>query len=228
MPQQPMTVNPVYYESEDGSEQLADFQIQHAHQGGQVAHEVYYDDQGNANYYIEEEESFSEETTSDSDDYVNVIAEAYPDLQDALSWATTNLDPDQAAMFNQAVDSGDPDSYMPLLEALIEDYRESNGLDEEEYETEETEDEADDVTEEELGQVFTEMSESEPQGQAFAMPYLQAAIESQGSNPLYSDWCRLTAQFHNGEIEYEQAWEEMTNKYSLPQLKQMYFYINQQ
>ena len=227
MPQQPMTVNPVYYESEDGQEQLADFEIQHAHRGGEVEQQIVYDDYGNAHYYVEEEESFSEETTSDSDDYVNVIAEAYPDLQDALSCAAATLDPEQSQQFNAAVDSGDPDSYMPLLEALIDDYRESNGLDEEEYETEETEDE-DEVTEQELGEVFTQMSEAQALGQEAALPYLQAAIDSQGTNPLYSDWMALTAQFHNGEIEYEQAWEQMTDKYSLPELKQMYNYINQQ
>lgn len=228
MPQQPMTVNPVYYESEDGSEQLADFQIQHAHQGGQVAHEVYYDDQGNANYYIEEEESFSEEDEqSGFDDYSDVVMEAYPMLPDALSWAAVNLDPETSQRFNEAVESGDPDEFMPLVEALMQDYLDSYGIEEEDYE-EETEDDVDDVTEEELGQVFTEMSEAEPQGQAFAMPYLQAAIDSQGTNPMFSDWMGLTAQFHNGEIDYESAWQQMTDKYELTDLKKMYHYINQQ
>ena len=72
------------------------------------------------------------------------------------------------------------------------------------------------------------MSVSEPQGQQVAVPYLQAAIESQGSNPLYSDWCRLTAQFHNGEIEYTDAWGAMTDKYDLKDLRKMYKHFNQQ
>ena len=228
MPQQPMTVNPVYYESEDGQEQLADFQIQHAHRGGEVEQQIVYDDYGNAHYYVEEEESFSEEEQTLDDQYADSVLECYPHLPDALSWAASALDDEQIDFYDQAVATGDPSVFMPLIESLLNDYYEANGLDEEEYEEEETEDDVDDVTEEELGQVFTEMSEAEPMGQEAAMPYLQAAIDSQGSNPLYSDWMALTAQFHNGEIEYEQAWEQMTDKYSLPQLKQMYNYINQQ
>ncbi len=224
-----MEVVPVFSESEDGSEQLTDFQINQAHQGGEVEQRVVIDEYGNAGYYVEEEESFSDEEPSGFDEYADVVAEAYPMLPDALSWAAVNLDPEQSQQFNAAVDSGDPDEFMPLIEALMEDYLESTGLGDDQYQEEETEeDESEDVTEEELGQVFTEMSEAQALGQEAAMPYLQAAIDSQGSNPLYSDWCRLTAQFHNGEIEYEQAWEEMTNKYSLPQLKKMYTYINQQ
>ena len=226
MPQQPMTVSPIYQESEDGQQQLADFEIQHAHQGGQVAQEVYYDDYGNAHYRVEEEETFSEEEPSGLDSYSDAVIETYPQLPDALQWAASNLDPHQSQQFNEAVASGDPSQFMPLVEALMEDYLESNGLDEEEYEQEETEEE--DVTEQELGEVFTEMSEAEPQGQEAAMPYLQAAIESQSSNPLYSDWMALTAQFHNGEIDYEEAWGQMTDKYELTDLKKMYQHFNQQ
>ena len=225
MPHQPMTVSPVYQESEDGQQQLADFKIQHAHQGGQVAQEVYYDDYGNAHYQVEEEESFSEEPTSGLDEYSNSVIEAYPQLPDALQWAASNLDPHQSQQFNEAVATGDPSEFMPLIESLMQDYLESNGLDEEDYEQVETEEE---VTDQELGEVFTEMSEAEPQGQEVAMPYLQAAIESQSSNPLYSDWMALTAQFHNGETSYEEAWGQMTDKYSLTELKKMYNYINQQ
>ena len=228
MPQQPMTVSPIYQESEDGQQHLADFEIQHAHQGGQVAQEVYYDDYGNAHYQVEEEESFSEESTSGLDEYSDVVMEAYPDLPDALSWAALNFDPHQAQQFNAAVDSGDPSEFMPLVEALMQDYLESNGLDEEEYEQEETEEEDEDVTEEELGQVLQEMADTTPLGQEAAMPYLQAAIESQGTNPLYSDWMALTASFHNGELDYEDAWQQMTDKYELTDLKKMYNYINQQ
>lgn len=223
MPNQPMTISPIYQESEDGSEQLADFHVQHAHQGGQVAQEIYYDDNGNAHYYVEEEESFSAEEQPGSDEYADVVMEAYPDLPNALSWAAANLDPDTVQRFNEAVDGGDPDEYMNLLEALVEDYRESEGLDEVEYETE---DEPEEVTQEELGQVIQEMSESEPLGQEAAMPYLQAAIDSQGSNPLYSDWMAMTAKFHNGEIDCEEAWGRMTEKYQLSDLKQMYNYLN--
>ena len=224
MPQTPMTVNPVYYESDDGQEQLADFEIQHAHQGGQVEQQIVYDDYGNPHYQIEEEESFSDEEPSGFDEYADVVAEAYPMLPDALSWAAVNLDPETSQRFNEAVDSGDPDEFMPLIEALMEDFYESEGLDEDDYETE---DEPEEVTEEELGQVIQEMANSEPLGQEAAMPYLQAAIDSQGSNPLYSDWMAMTAKFHNGEIDYEEAWGRMTEKYQLSDLKQMYQYLNQ-
>ena len=217
-----MEVIPVYSESDDGSEQLADFQINQSHQGGEVEHRVVYDDYGNAHYQIEEEEeSFSGEEPSGFDEYADVVAEAYPMLPDALSWAAVNLDPETSQRFNEAVDSGDPDEFMPLIEALMEDFYESEGLDEDDYETE-----PDDVTEEELGQVIQEMSESEPQGQEVAMGYLQAAIDSQGTNPLYSDWMAKTAQFHNGEIDYESAWQQMTDKYQLADLKEMYHYLN--
>ncbi|MDC0325913.1 hypothetical protein OAL60_00575 [bacterium] len=224
MPQTPMTVNPVYYESDDGQEQLADFEIQHAHQGGQVEQQIVYDDYGNPHYQIEEEESFSDEEPSGFDEYADVVAEAYPMLPDALSWAAVNLDPETSQRFNEAVDSGDPDEFMPLIEALMEDFYESEGLDQDDYETE---DEPEEVTEEELGQVIQEMANSEPLGQEAAMPYLQAAIDSQGSNPLYSDWMAMTAQFHNSEISYEEAWGRMTEKYQLSDLKQMYQYLNQ-
>ncbi|MDB4616756.1 hypothetical protein OAE23_01490 [Synechococcus sp. AH-551-E11] len=223
-----MEVVPVFSESEDGQQQLQDFQINEAHLGGEVQQRVVIDDYGNASYEQYEEESFTEEEPSGLDEYSDAVVAAYPELPNALQWATTNLDPEQSQQFNEAVATGDPSEFMPLIEALMEDYYEANGLDEEDYEEEETEDDVDDVTEEELGLVFTEMSEVEPQGQEAAMPYLQAAIDSQGSNPLYSDWMALTAQFHNSEISYEQAWEQMTDKYSLPQLKQMYNYINQQ
>lgn len=218
-----MEVFPVYSDSGDGQPELQDFEIQHAHSGGEVEQEFTFDQYGNAQFEFDEEAYDSEDGESVTDEYADSVLDAFPDLPNALAWAAATLDADTVQGFNEAVDSGDPDEYMPLLEALMEDFMESD-----EFEPQETETDSDEieVSDEEVNAVVEEMQESEPMGQEFALPYLEAAVNSQGTNPLYSDWCAATARFHSGEIDWEDAMDEMTSKYSMSDLAKMYHYMN--
>ena len=162
------------------------------------------------------------------DDYAEAVQEVYPDIQDALQWASYNLSPEQIADYNQMVDSGDPDAYMELLENIYEQYEEARGLfgtdDSDAYEPED--DEEIEVTDEDYNNVVEDLQAAEPQGQEAAMPFLEAAVSSQGVNPLYSDWMAATARFHAGEIDWNDALDEMTAKYSISDLAKMYNYLN--
>ena len=189
-------VFPVFVEDEQGEQQLHDFQVQHAHSGGEVEQEFTFDQYGNVRYEFEDDVFESDENdTILMEEYSNSLHEAYPELNDALAWAAANLDPATVQGFNEAIAEGD--------------------------------DEEIEVSDEDVNAVVEEMQEAEPMGQEFALPYLEAAVESQATNPLYSDWCANTAKFHSGEITWDQAMDDMTSRYSMSDLAKMYNYFQQ-
>lgn len=227
MPQQAYTYTPEYSTDEAGEPQFTgDGQLTAGHRGGVVYEQIIAEDEltGERQFLIDDNDYQSDEDYLPNEDYADIVSELYPSLPDALEWASTALDPITAQAFNDAVDSGDESVYMPLLEALMEDYFESEGFDEDDdsdaYEPE------DDITDDEVNEVMTELSEAEPQGQAFAMPFLEMAVEHQSSHPCLSDICALTAEFHNNKVTYQDAVDELTSKYSLSDIKHYLTYLN--
>ena len=63
-------------------------------------------------------------------------------------------------------------------------------------------------------------------GQAYALPFLEQAVQYQSSHPCLSEICALTAEYHNGNIDYGDAIDQLTSKYSLSELKKYYTYLN--
>ena len=230
MPQQAYTYTPEYSTDEAGEPQFTgDGQLTAGHRGGQVFDQAYAEDEltGQRQFLLDEDAYQQDEDYLPNEDYADIVTELYPDLPDALQWAATALDPITAQAFNEAVDSGDESVYMPLLEALLEDYYESEGLyDEDDSDAYEPEDEPEEVTQEELDGVIGELADAEPQGQAFSMPYLEMAVEHQAEHPCLSDICSLTADFHNNKINYEDAVDHLVSKYPLSEIKHYLKYLN--
>lgn len=228
-----MTYIPEYQEDASGQQQFTgDGQLYAGRYGGVIEEQAYYQDEltGEMHSLIDEDDfQLDEDYEADvNDTYVDTIHDVYPQLSDALQWASVALDPETIAGFNEAVDSGDESLYMPMIEDLLNDYFDAGGLTEDEdsdaYEPED--DEEIEVTDEDYNNVVEDLQAAEPQGQEAAMPFLEAAVSSQGTNPLYSDWMAATARFHAGEIDWNDALDEMTAKYSLSDLAKMYDYLN--
>ena len=227
MPQQAYTYTPEYSTDEAGEPQFTgNGQLTAGHRGGVIYDQTYAEDEltGERQFLIDDNDYQADEDYLPNEDYADIVSELYPSLPDALEWASTALDPITAQAFNEAVDSGDESVYMPLLEALMEDYWEAEGFDEDDdsdaYEPE------DDVTQEEFDGVISELAESEPLGYEIAMPYLEKAIEFQGTHPCLSEMCQLTARFHTNEISYEDAVDQLVGKYPLSEIKKFYQYLS--
>lgn len=222
----PMSFTPSYEEDATGQQVFTGNGTLSTNGRAGIYETPYEEDQltGDRRYLIEEQDFQQDAEYQPTEDYADTVLEVYPDLPDALAWAANNLDPITAQSFNEAVDGGDPDDYMPLLEALLEEYYASEGIEDDDdsdaYEPEE------DVSEEELNEVVSELAESEPLGQQVAMPYLEMAVQYQSSHPCLSDICALTARFHNNEIEYGEAMDSLVAKYPLSELKKYYTYLN--
>ena len=64
-------------------------------------------------------------------------------------------------------------------------------------------------------------------GQEFAMPYLEMAVENQSEHPCLSEMCALTAEFHTGNVSYEEAMDQLVSKYPLTTIKHYLNYLNE-
>lgn len=231
MPQQAYTFTPEYSEDSTGQQVFTgEGQISSGHRGGVIYEQIITEDEltGERQFLLDEEDYQQDEDYQETDSYEELLVEAMPDLPDALAWAGQVLSPEQIQDFNARMDSGDPDAYMDELEALYEMYLEAEGDDEEDdsdaYEDEE-EDE-DEPSQEEINEALSELADTPAMGRAYAMPFLEQAVQYQTSHPCLSEICALTAEFHNGNIEYGDAIDQLTSKYSLSELKKYYNYLN--
>lgn len=231
MPQQAYTFTPEYSEDATGEQVFTgEGQLTAGHRGGQVFDQAYAEDEltGERLDLISDNDYQADEDYQETESYEELLVEAMPDLPDALAWAGQVLSPEQIEDFNARMDSGDPDDYMEFLENIYEMYLEAEGIEEEDdSDAYEPEDETDEVTQEEVNEVISELADSEPLGQEFAMPYLQMAVENQSEHPCLSEMCALTAEFHTGNVSYEAAMDQLVSKYPLTTIKHYLNYLNE-
>ena len=219
MPNCAMTYSPAV--NDDGTYDVDNGYVSVGRSGGQ--YETAYienDETGERQYLIEEQDLQldGDYQLSVDEEYQQAIREVYPDIQDALEYALHNKTQEWIIDFNNKIDGGNFDEYVPLIEELMEEYRLTvpAPVDEEELT------DAPEVTQEEIDAVIEPMLEAEPEGVESAYNWLQPAEEYQSSNPVYSTVCSATAPFHDGSISAQEAISSVMENYPMDEEIQIY------
>ena len=142
---------------------------------------------GQAIYYEEPE------AVTANDSYMADIAEAYPQLPDALTFAQANMDPELMGHFYAAAEDGDLDNFHEILEIILDEYEDHLGT------TSEVEEEPTDVEEtEEIDELETpdlsSLYEAEPDYELMDT-FADLADKSEGVEQLIY---QLSSRFHSG------------------------------
>ena len=181
---------------------------------------------GERNYLINEQD-LSQDGDYASDDneemYVNAVFDLYPDYEQATEWATRNWSPQRLERFNASVENFEPADFMSQIESMMSEYHEAvaDGMPEQ-VAPEEAEPLPSD---EEIYSAYDEGLQTEAGGAEVAMEWLEQAVETQSSDPVYSDIARLTSEFHKGTMTAEDCWVEAINKHSMADLKRIYNHL---
>ena len=205
-------VDPVVQETAEG-EVITDFSITgdrrglHRGMDPNWENDISVDNQGVTHHVFENVELNEEQANVfDTDEYVEAVQQAYPDVSEALEWGAKNLPGHRIDDYNAALDSDDPEQFMPLLEKLIAEYR--NGVDAPEPEITDQEEapEVEPPSDDEVESFIGELSQSEPQGEAVAGHWQDVANQAKAQgNEVYAGVAAATAAFEAGEVSAQEA-----------------------
>ena len=135
------------------------------------------------------------EAITANDSYMADIAEAYPQLPDALTFAQANMDPDLMGHFYAAAEDGDLDNFHEILEIILDEYEDHlentapSEIEEELTDEEEVED-LDELETPDLSSLY----DNEPD-EELADAFTDLAEQSEGVEQLLY---QLSARFHAG------------------------------
>ena len=219
MNHQAYTVNPVYSE-EDGS--YLDTEILHNHHSAAVDNsgvvrgyeELFVEDEYGQQIYQAPDEEFDDVSDFSEDEYIEDLLSTLPvDHNTMVYWAAENLSPEWIQLYDSLIDSEDLDSLHQALEMLTKEYLEANPQPENVEEEEE-------ISDDEFTEAFETLNQSEPLGTETAYAFLEAAEQTEPG--AYQDALILSAQYHRGEINAQDAFETLINKYGVSAAAKVY------
>ena len=179
------------------------------------------DDETGEHFVYEEPEP----VTADAE-YMESIAEAYPQLSEALPYADANLDAELMEMFYSAADDGDYDSFHEILEIILLEYEEHLGTSSDELEEPTDEEEVEEEEQEEDYEVpdLSGLYSTEP-SQELSDEFWDLADKSEGAEKLIY---QLSSRFHSntGEDADTLIEEALSSGYSREELITAFNLIN--
>ena len=232
-------VDPVVTETAEGTK-ITDFSVSGdkpgMHRGQLVGWEndLVEDSQGNIHHVMENVTLNEEEQGSvfDTDEYVSDLQSIYPDLNDALAWGGDHYPQHVIDSYNEALDSDDPAQFMPLLESMLEDYRQAKGQPEEtvEEQEEESEFEWENMTPEEdaeFNKATDQLFQTEPAGDVEAEAWQEACEAAKESgDETYAAVTAAIAAFHAGEVGTDEAISYIMANYPMKDVQRVWRHLN--
>lgn len=222
-----MTYTPAVETGEDGVEHY-DFnhgEVVTRNGGQSYEHPYVIDEETGARQYLIEDSDLEQDQDyepSIHDEYIEAITQLYPDLQDAFEYARENWHPDLIAEYDEAVESGNIDHFVPLLEELMEEYRSEVGAPVSEEET------TGEVSQEDIDSAIEPMLQMEAEGLETAYEWAYQASQYQDANPCYSAICAATARFHDGSMTASEAISSVLENYPLSDVIPIYKQLTEQ
>ena len=165
------------------------------------------------------------EAVTANDSYMADIAEAYPQLPDALTFAQANMDPELMGHFYAAAEDGDLDNFHEILEIILDEYEDHLGTTSEVEEELTDEEELEEEEEEEDYEVpdLSSLYEIEPD-QELSDTFWDLADQSEGATKLIY---QLSSRFHSGgETQDELIELALSSGYSRAELIEAFNLIN--
>lgn len=216
MPDRAYTVSPVYSD-DDGSYQGSEVTTGPQLHNGMVPDwqsDFVEDEQGRFVFQGAEEDPTNDTFHFDEGSYIAAALDALPvDHSTMVNWAAENLSPELIQYYDNLIDGDDLDSLNEALEFLTKQYLEANP------ELEQVEEEQD-ISDEEFTEAFETLNQSEPLGTETAYAFLEAAEQSEPG--AYQDALILSAAYHRGEIDAQDAFEALINKYGVTAAAKVY------
>ena len=230
-------ITPVVTMTDDGREQVTDFDISSGNTTGRDG--VYrgwqddwtVDSEGRSHHAYENFQEAKEEYGSDAveDEYWDNVLEADPIYSRALDWASNQFFTDeQAKEWDKMIENGTDEQIHEGLERIKNQYLEAGGDVMEE--APEGEPDSEDITEEEMEEVKSvaqELMETEPDLDS-ADSWDDSGREAMASgDETYSAICSMTASFHRGEISAGDAIDAILNNYPLKDVERCWKHMKQ-
>ena len=215
MPQQAMTVNPVYQEDLEGNTTYVGSELETIDDRLSAVEEHAYEMDDYHDPYETEAELY-EEANGEFDH-----GDVDEDTQTLLDWAANNYGQDQIEHLNNLLSDADPDLQNAILQSIFEDMAaagEFEALDENEEYASEDEEPFDDfgpMTEGEaelFDEVVSDLMGSERLGEEQSDMMLSLANEN-SDNPLLRDMLLASAAFHTGDAEIDQIARVLIQEY---------------
>lgn len=224
MPNQAMTVNPIYNEDLEGNTTYIGSELETIDDRLSAVEEHAYEMDDYRDPYETEAELY-EEANGEFDH-----GDVDEDTQTLLDWAANNYDQDQIEHLNNLLSDADDDLQNAVLQSIFEDMAsagEFEGLDENEEYASEDEEPFDDfgpMTEGEaelFDEVVTDLTGVEPLGEEQSDMLLAAANEN-SDNPIVRDMLLASAAFHTGDAEVDQIARVLIQEYGKSAVYQTY------
>ena len=218
MPQQPMTVNPVYQEDLEGNTTYVGSEVEGIDSRLSAVEEQAYQADDYSDPVAEEARNFEEAHAEY--DHGNVDE----DTQTLFDLARQNYDDAQINHLNELLSDADEDLQAAVLQSIFDDMESSGafqGLEEVE-EVEESQPQEIEITDD-LGpmsegetelftNVVTDLTGYEPLGQEYS-DKLTAAAEAYAEYPIFRDMLLASAAFHNGGADFDQIGRALVAEY---------------
>ena len=219
MPDQAMTINPVYQEDLEGNVSYVGSEVETMEDRLQSAED-------NAYFRDDLKDPWDEDEGVYAEDGVDDYEELDGDTATLLRWAQDNYGLEQIEHLNNLLDGADTELENAVLESIFQDMLDAGafeGLDDD-YEEEGDDDDFSPLTEDEgevYEQIVTELVGVEPLGEEQADYLLQAAAENQ-DNPLMRDMLLASAQYHVGEADVDQIAQVLIQEYGKSSVYETY------
>lgn len=219
MPNKAYTFTPEV--NDDGSYDVENGNLSTGYRGGTIEPSFFEDEvSGERHYQITEQDlqQDADYVADIEDDYITAIHELHPNLALAQQFAADNWLAEDLQTFNNLMDVGELDEIMEAIEKLMEEFDASGFAPVEAVEEPE-------VQQEEFDDAISQLLEEEPQGNEMAFDWMNAAVEFQQTNPVYSAVAAQTAAFHRNEVTQSEAISNLLERYTIAELAPIYKHL---
>ena len=219
MPNKAYTFTPEV--NDDGSYDVENGNLSTGYRGGTIEPSFFEDEvSGERHYQITEQDlqQDADYVADIEDDYITAIHELHPNLALAQQFAADNWLAEDLQTFNNLMDVGELDEIMEAIEKLMEEFEASGFAPVEAVEEPE-------VQQEEFDDAISQLLEEEPQGNEMAFDWMNAAVEFQQTNPVYSAVAAQTAAFHRNEVTQSEAISNLLERYTIAELAPIYKHL---
>ena len=207
--------------NDDGSYDVENGSLSSGHRGGTIEPSFFEDEvSGERHYQITEEDlqQDADYVADIEDDYITAIHELHPNLALAQEFAADNWLAEDLQTFNNLMDVGELDEIMEAIEKLMEEF-DASGF----APVEAVEEPA--VEQEEFDEAVSQLLDEEPQGDELAYEWMNAAVEFQQTNPVFSAVAAQTAAFHRNEVTQSEAISKLLERYTIAELAPIYKHL---
>ena len=215
---------------------------QQLHRGSVDSESDYFEDEFGQTHHVMEDVSLEDDSQPndyDDDEYIGLLYEVHPQLNDAVAWSHQNFTADEADWYNQMIDSDDLDDVNAAVEFLLDKFgAELSEEESEEYEdTEDTEEETDDPNDQAINEWFEGLDDSVIDTEVDSIldsnyteddvAVMEAASNGYDEGTIHHEILSVGQQIASGHVTPEEAINYVLDQYGEAKATAAYIEIKQ-